>query len=429
MIQSIGDFVENSMTIFGDDVNKRRQLPLIHDGLKPSYRRLIYSTLNMGEGYTKVATIIGDTLGHYHPHGDASLEQPISNMVRWGIFEGHGNHGAKTLIGPDIEKSAPRYIGARLASQYRKFFSELMPYVPYDEAEIEGNVEPRYLPTPYPICLTHGTLGIGQGVNCRIPAFTLKSIHNAYIHNDPQLLEAPFGLKLDKENSELDEIWNTGLGRLTYSFDVYADWSDAGYGIFIKGESELFKPLMTEIDQQVEWSRCYIIDMTSDDNGGLIFIGRNKSIRAVSYEDILAMAKKASTHSKTFRLTVADENNFYLIPLKDWLDFTYKNYLELVEKYKQDKINKLNFEYLVYKWLPIVTEILINNRDFSTEDIVNQINDTECSIEVASAILRKSISTLRNTDSANKLKSIEASIKEFESLDAVKKIQSIIDSF
>ena len=75
--QSIGEFVDSAMTIFGDDVNKRRQLPLIYDGLKPAYRRLIYTALNSGDKYTKVAAIVGNCIAKYHPHGSANMESGL----------------------------------------------------------------------------------------------------------------------------------------------------------------------------------------------------------------------------------------------------------------------------------------------------------------------------------------------------------------
>jgi hypothetical protein len=141
------------------------------------------------------------------------------------------------------------------------------------------------------------------------------------------------------------------------------------------------------------------------------------------------MAVKACTHSKTFRLTVSDGKQVYLIPLKTWLRETYENYLQVIERYKADKIKKYEFDYLVYKYLQKVAELLLNNRDASDEWIVNQINEPECDIDVVKAIMKKTINTLRNTDSTAKLAAIQADIDYYKQIDPAKHVKSIIDEF
>jgi len=423
MEKSIGNYIESAIDIFSSEVNKNRQLPLVYDGLKPAYRRLICTALKNGDKFAKVSAITGLCISTLHPHGSDALEQPVSNMVRWGIMDGHGNHGAKTLRGDDIDKSAARYISAKLSDQYIKFFSELMPYVPYIEAELEGNEEPLYLPTPYPLCLTHGTLGIGQGVNCRIPAFTLKSLHEAYINDNPNLLKGAFGLDIDYDDSELQLLWNTGLGNVTYKMKVWADSSPAGYGVYLKGSAELHKPHLGDLERLESEGKIFIIDNT-DEEGSKLFFGRNYNIKSVNYDQIIDLVNAASIYKKTYRLTVADFNNVYLIPLKKWLDFTYTNYIKLVEVYKQDKIKTLEFNYQVYTWLPKVVEVLMSDRSLTASDIASKLMIDK---DIVSSILGKTINTLRHTDSTAKLESISNQINYFKNLDPHQKIQSVID--
>ena len=171
---SIGDFVTESMTHFGKEVNTNRQLPHVLDGLKPVYRRIIYETLTNNVGsMTKTAAIAGRVIATTHPHSDSSVVPPISNLVRWNILEGQGNHGLKSLMGDDIDAAAPRYTEAKISSKYLNIFKEFMPYVEYVDAEMPGYKEPKYLPSPIPLCLSFSTLGIGIGVNTRVPAFTV----------------------------------------------------------------------------------------------------------------------------------------------------------------------------------------------------------------------------------------------------------------
>jgi hypothetical protein len=422
----IGEYVEKSLTLFGEDVNTQRQLPLIYDGLKPVYRRVIYETLTNSVGVmAKTAAISGHVISTNHPHGTASVEPPISNLVRWGILDGQGNHGMKSLMGDDIDAAAPRYTEAKISQKYLNIFKELMPYVPYKPAEIQGE-EPEYLPTPVPLCLTYGTLGIGHGANTRIPAFTVRSMMNALKHNNPKLLEAPFGLKLIPSECEFDLLWTKGIGKLTYTFNVYEASSESGYGCYIEGEPELFKPDLSVFNQLRDLGRIYINNET-DKTGNRIFIGRNYNVKSITYDQIKEMAEKASKYVKTFRLTVSNGKKIYLIPLRDWLKTTHDNYIEVIKRYKEDKISKFEFDYEVYKYLPQVVELLYKNRELTAEQIANTL---KIKVEIVSSVLSKSINTLRNTDSGTKkLESLQEKINYYKNLNPLIKINELINEF
>jgi len=109
--------VSEQFKLYGEYVNLHRHIPYVYDGLKPSYRRTIQSALDVAKTkMAKVATISGHTIGTYHPHGDASINPIVSQLVQAGIFKGQGNHGADVLHGEDISPAAPRYIEAMLSS-------------------------------------------------------------------------------------------------------------------------------------------------------------------------------------------------------------------------------------------------------------------------------------------------------------------------
>lgn len=422
----IGKFVHDSMVAFGEDVNTQRQLPLYHDGLKPVYRRAIYTMLSQGTNMAKTASIVGKMIGTVHPHGDQSCEQPVSNLVRWGIAAGQGNHGGKMLIGEDADRSAPRYTEARVSDKYLNIFKDLMSYVPYDPAELPGFEEPRYLPTPVPLCLTFGSLGIGIGVNSRIPAFTVTSMMRALMNDDPQLLEAPFGLKIIKEESELDLLWTVGIGKVTYSYNVYQADSEGGFGTYVEGEAELFRPRLEVFNDYIDLGRVFINDET-DETGTRVFIGRNYNVKGISFDQIYEMAVQASKQTKTYRLTVTDGEKVFLIPLKDWLSQTYDNYLEVIGRYKVDKIAKYEFDYKVFDNLPRVAEYQFNNRDTEDVDIAEALG---IELEVVSAILSKNLRTLRNSDSGTKkLEAISEKLDYFRNLHPQDKVKEIINEF
>lgn len=424
----IGDYVESGLTLFGKEVNANRQLVLELDGLKPIYRRLIYTALQYPDRMVKSATLVGDVIGKLHPHGTASAEPVVSALVRWGIFDGQGNYGAKMLDGDDLEPAASRYTEAKISTKWRDILADYMGYVPYKEAEIEGYKEPCYLPTPIPLSLAFGSLGIGFGVNMRLPSFTIKSMYQALINDDPYLLEAPFGLTLSKTEG-LKDLWTRGLGELEYKYKVYDTALDSGYGTIIEGDPELFKPNLSVFDPWIQQGRVYKINLTKDI--GKIFIGRTYNVKAISLDDISDMANKAAIYKKTFRLTVSDGERSYLIPLKNWLINCYNNYYKIVERFRLDNIEKLKFDHLVYSYLHPVVEILYNHRDFNDTDIYNELSKShdDITIEVIQAILRKNISTIRNTDSTAKLQKIQDKLNYFETLDITNKIKSLIDEF
>lgn len=424
IIESIGSFVSYSMRLFGQEVNTKRQLPSIWDGLKPAYRHVIFEEMKTGTQMRKSADIAGSCISTTHGHGDASLREPISNLVRWGISKGQGNHGKKMMIGEDTDPSAMRYTEVRLSDKYLGIFSELMPYVPYIQSEIKGT-EPEYLPTPVPLVLTHGSLGVGLGVNCRIPAFTVKSMMAALMEDNPYLLEAPFGLEIDIDKSELDKLWETGVGKICYKFKVTTGYCEGTWGTFIEGQPELFKPSLSKIEKWVTYGKAFMIDLTTG-SSTKIFVAREKGIKSVSDSDIKEQCLQASENTRTYRLTVADRDQVYLIPLREWLKFTYENYLSIIEKYRTDKINKASFDYKVYEALPNVVKVLYDNRDYTPNQISNELN---IELEVVKSVLSKSISMLRKTDTTEKLNKISSEIEGYKSLVPTEFVSDIIDEF
>ena len=420
------DYIDNGLTIFGKEVNSNRQLASIKDGLKPVYRRVISTSLKTEGKFTKTAAITGNTLSTLHPHGSDSVDAVIASLVNWGIFNGQGSFGMRMIYGDDIPAAAPRYTEAKIDPKWSKLIKYLMPYVPYKEAELEGNVEPEYLPTPIPMILLFSGMGLGFGVNARYPMFTANSIYEAYINNDSSLLEAPFGLELDKVQSDLNDLWERGVGRVCYKYHCENTSIASGGGTMISGSAEIFKPTINgEFKRELEAGQVYVIDQTSGDIPQ-IFIGRSPNVRGISYDEIYDRCVKICQCKRYFRLTVTDGETAFVIPMRDWIKYTYDNYLKLVETYKSDQIDKLEFDYKVYDWLQVVAQCQIDHRDWEVEQISDE---TKCDLEVAKAILRKSIGTLRNTDSKSKLKDITNKIKEFKQIDPKKFVADVIKEF
>lgn len=417
----IDDYVKNSLVLFGKEVNTNRQLAMVQDGLKVVYRRLIYSSIGFNK-MTKTAKLSAECMGRLHPHSSDALDSAVNSLVRWGIFDGQGSHGMKMIIGDDIPAAASRYSEAMVSPKWKSIILPLLPYVPYKEGELDEQ-EPCYIPSPLPLSLLFSGIGIGFGINERYPMFTANSIYKAFVENDPFKLEAGNGLKIIYEDSELEELWNTGLGRICYSFDVTKKWIESGDGVMVSGLPSIFKPMIEyEFQDELASGRVYILDHTSNDIPE-VFVGRSPNVRAVTQDDIYDRLVGVCRQTRMFRLSVSDGDQAYCIPLREWIKFTLDNYHQLLETYKADKISKLWFDYDVFDWLPCVAEQFIKDRTQTAEDLSKA---TGCKLEVVEAILKKSIKTLSMSDSTDKLKAIKAKIKEYEAIEPVKYTEDLI---
>lgn len=421
-IMTSGDFVKNSTLLYASLVNRERQLPLSFDGLKPVYRRAIYAALKFNGEHVKTAKIVGEMISNLHPAGDASCIPVISNLVHYGILSGRGNHGTKKLDGQIKPHAAPRYTEAWISEKYNAIFRPLLDYVPWRETDL-FSTEPCYLPTPIPICLTFGLIGIGHGAFTRIPIFTATSLYEAYMADDPSLLKAPYGLEIDYECSDLEELWKTGKGRVTYQYKVYPGTSDDGSkGAYIEGIPEYFVPDVGAFEEYRASNKVFIND-ESDKTCSRLFIGKNKNIRVISQDEIYELAWGASRYSKVYQLNVSFGDYVCIIPLREWLDLTYKNYLTLTNNYKENNIAKLQKEEKVFTWARKVADTFLKDTEKSNSDIANELQIEE---EIVSAVLRRSIGSLRKTDFEPKLNAVRKQIEEFSGLVPEKYTEDII---
>src|SRR5256714_405041 len=164
-----------------------RALPDVRDGLKPVHRRILYHMHDMGllhnRKYVKCAKVVGETMGKYHPHGDAALYDAMVRMaqpfsLRYPLVDGQGNFGSVDGDPP----AAMRYTECRLARMAEDLNADIdkdtVDFVPsYDDS----NVEPTVLPTRVPNLLINGSNGIAVGMATNIPPHNLTEIVDATI--------------------------------------------------------------------------------------------------------------------------------------------------------------------------------------------------------------------------------------------------------
>ncbi len=179
---NIEDEMKRSYMDYAMSVIIGRALPDVRDGLKPAHRRVLYGMKAMGlsatRGYRKCAKIVGEVMGNYHPHGDASIYDTLVRLaqdfnMRAPLIDGQGNFGSIDGDPP----AAMRYTEARLEALGDEMMTDLeketVDFVPnYDET----TEEPTVLPSPFPNLLVNGSAGIAVGMATNIPPHNMSEV-------------------------------------------------------------------------------------------------------------------------------------------------------------------------------------------------------------------------------------------------------------
>ena len=179
---NIEDEMRRSYMDYAMSVIVGRALPDVRDGLKPAHRRVIYGMRLMGlasnRSYRKCAKIVGEVMGNFHPHGDASIYDTLVRLaqdfnMRYTLVDGQGNFGSVDGDPP----AAMRYTEAKLERLADELMADLdketVDFVPnYDET----TEEPTVLPAPYPNLLVNGSAGIAVGMATNIPPHNLREV-------------------------------------------------------------------------------------------------------------------------------------------------------------------------------------------------------------------------------------------------------------
>jgi DNA gyrase subunit A len=191
----IHEEVQESFINYSMSVIVSRALPDVRDGLKPVHRRVLYAMNELGlvpgRPYKKSATVVGDVLGKYHPHGDSSVYDALVRMVqdfslRYPLVDGQGNFGS--VDGDNA--AAYRYTEARLT----RIATEMLGDIDKNTVDFQPNFddrlqEPRVLPSAMPNLLVNGSSGIAVGMATNIPPHNLREVTSALVAliEDPEL--------------------------------------------------------------------------------------------------------------------------------------------------------------------------------------------------------------------------------------------------
>lgn len=407
--------VEDCYRDYGEYVNQNRLIPHAGDGLITVYRRVLLAAAPY-TSLTKTMSIVGDCARDWHPHGDQSINPVVSKMIRRGLLRGKGNHGIQLM--EFLKNAHPRYTETATIPAVKKALMDLNKYAPHFQNEAHSN-EPKFMITPIPLALVYGHSGVGLGCATRIPAFTYDSLVEAYQKDDYRYLKLNYGLEL-LPNSELEELWLTGQGRIGMRMKVDYEWSsdDDGYVSIISGSGEMFTPALGKFDEFVESEKVFVRNESK--TGVRIVIGRCKGIKVISNDRVYEIAQMAATHRRKFDIKVNHNGIVRRIGIRDWLHVTMGLYEGAFEKYKTEKSEELRTRIYRHKITPAVVEGLIRNDE--DEVILETVNSETvptfdpairpATLDDVKAIGDRPLKMLRKTDFAKEIVRLEKQLEE-----------------
>ncbi len=339
-----------------------RALPDVRDGLKPVHRRILYAlyedNLTSDKPFKKSATCVGDVLGRYHPHGDASVYDAMVRLaqsfsMRYMLVDGHGNFGSVDGDPP----AAYRYTEARLS----KISNEMLRDIDKDTVDWDPNFdetrkEPRVLPSRFPNLLVNGSSGIAVGMATNIPPHNLTEVINACVcvldNPDAQLNDLMQYVKgpdfptkgIIMGRSGIRQAYATGRGRVVVrartEFEVY-------------GKDKRTRIIVTELPYQVNRRQLIknIADQVHEKRLEAISDLRNESDRN-GMRIVIELKRDANPQVVLNRLfaQTALQSSFSI------------NMLALVNNQTQPKI--LSLRHILDEYLAFQEELIVRRTKF-----------------------------------------------------------------
>ncbi len=331
-----------------------RALPDVRDGLKPVHRRILYAMHRMGltpgSRFRKSATVVGEVLGKYHPHGDASVYDAMTKMaqdfaMRYPLVLGQGNFGSIDGDSP----AAMRYTEAKMAPMATEILRDLEKDTVNWRPNYDGSLkEPEVLPAAVPNILLNGTLGIAVGMATSIPPHNLGEICRALVH----LIEHP-----DATVEDLMEHINGPdfpLGAVAFNKkDLLHAYTTGKGGVVVRGAADIvegkkgdYQIVITSIPYRVNKADLImrIADLVREKK-----IDGIKGLRDESTKDIrIVVDLKAGAHPQKVlnylykHTAIEDTFHFNMVMLVDGVPQTLslKSILEEFIKHRREVVRR-----------------------------------------------------------------------------------------
>lgn len=268
--QPIIDEMSRSYLDYAMSVIVSRALPDVRDGLKPVHRRILYAMWSVGlrsnTKFRKSATVVGEVLGKYHPHGDSAVYDSMVRMaqdfsMRYRLVSGQGNFGSMDGDGA----AAMRYTEAKLSGISEELLFDIEKNTVNFSPNFDGShKEPRVLPAKLPNLLLNGTMGIAVGMATNIPPHNLRELVDAINH----LIENPDASVEDLTQFVKGPDFPTG-GIIYNNKDILQAYATGRGGIVLRGKadivenkSEAFQIIISEIPYQV--NKATLVEKIAD---------------------------------------------------------------------------------------------------------------------------------------------------------------------
>jgi DNA gyrase subunit A len=449
-IQPIVEEMKTSYLDYAMSVIVSRALPDVRDGLKPVHRRILYAMWSIGlkssAKFRKSATVVGEVLGKYHPHGDAAVYDSMVRMaqdfaMRYPLVNGQGNFGS--MDGDSA--AAMRYTEAKLMPIAEELIYDLeketVKFLPnYDGSQSE----PAVLPARLPNLLLNGSVGIAVGMATNIPPHNLRELADAIV------------LLIDNPKASVDDLMQYVLGPdfptggTIYNInDIKAAYATGKGGIVIRAKAEIiegkgqaFNIIVTEIPYQVNKATLLekIADLVknkkldgirdlrdeSDKDGVRIVIELKKDAYP---KKVLNALYKHTQFQETFHvnlLALVDGIQPKVLNLKTILEEYIKHRQEVVTRRTQYDLNKAKDRAHILEGLVMALEdidqiIATIKKSKDKEDAkINLIKKFKLSERQAVAILEMKLQQLANLERLR----VEEELKEKKKL--IKELSDIL---
>ncbi len=450
--QPLVEEMNRSYLDYAMSVIVQRALPDVRDGLKPVHRRVLYAMWGIGlrsnSKFKKSATVVGEVLGKYHPHGDSAVYDSMVRMIqtfsmRYPLVTGQGNFGSMDGDGA----AAMRYTEARLAPIAEELLYDIEKETVDFTPNFDGSQkEPTVLPAKLPQLLLNGTMGIAVGMATNIPPHNLTELSNAIIH----LIDNP-----EASVEELTEIikgpdFPTG-GIIYNKKDIAQAYATGKGGVVMRGRAEIEELkggkhaiAISEVPYQVNKAALVekIADLVknkkiqgikdlrdeSDKEGVRIFIELKKDAYP---KKVLNSLYKQTPLQTTFNINIlalVDGIQPRVLTLKMVLEEYIKHREEVVRRRTEFDLAKARARAHILEGLMIalknideVIKIIKSSRDRETakNNLMKKFKLTE---QQAVAILEMKLQNLANLER----KRIEDELKEKRKL--IKELETILKS-
>jgi len=360
---NIEDEVKSSYIDYAMSVIVSRALPDIKDGLKPVHRRILYAMKELGllhsKPFKKSATVVGDVLGKYHPHGDAAVYDSLVRMVqdfslRYPLIDGQGNFGS---IDGD-EAAAYRYTEARLSLIAEEMLADIdketVDFVPNFDERLK---EPVVLPSRFPNLLVNGSSGIAVGMATNIPPHNLGEIVDALkaLIDDPDIevkdimkyVKGPDfptgGIILGK--SGIWDAYTKGVGKIIVQGKTHFETLKSGKELIIITEIPYQVNKLTLIQNIVQYTKTKKITGIQDlrdesDRSGMRIVIELK--RDAQKEITMNQLVKHTKLKQTFGAILLSLSNRVpkVLPLKEFMQQYVDHRKNVVEKRMRFELEK-----------------------------------------------------------------------------------------